>query len=90
MLKEKKVLNTLSELALNILKQNIAISPKERKKLLKFSKELLLLVKRGREKRKQKALTGQKGGQVLSALLKLGLPILASILFSKTTNGSDD
>lgn len=86
LLKDKKILNALSELTLNILKQNIGVSSKDKKKLVKFSKQLSLLVKRGREREKQKILNSQRGGQLLSTLLSIGLPVLTSLLLKNGSN----
>ena len=89
LLKEQAIVDSLSEIALNILKQNIPTKPNERKKLRKYKKELLELVQKGGTKKKQLCLKGQRGSGIITTLLSIGLPIIASLLANKK-HGSKD
>lgn len=83
LLRYKKVLDSLSELTLNLLEQNILLTEAEKKKLKKFRKELLQLSKKYNHQRKYQILTGQQGSGLLTTILSIGLPVLASMLFNK-------
>jgi len=83
LLQNEQVLNALSEITVNLLKQNFPISKKDKQKLQTFRKGLILLATKGNLKQKHKLLSGQKGGQLLSALLSIGLPVLASLLSNR-------
>jgi len=84
LLQNEQIIKALSELTLNILKQNFSISKKDKQKLQAFRKQLIQLASKGSSKQKHRLLTGKKGGQLLSTILSIGLPILANLLFKKT------
>jgi hypothetical protein len=83
LLKNQLVIKALSELALNLLKENVQLSEIEKKRLRKYAKELLKLARKSGCAQKTKLLAGQRGEGVLSTLLTIGLPILSQLLFSK-------
>ena len=83
LLRKKFVLQAIKEVTYNCLKQNFPIDSKQKKKLKRFQKELLVLAEKKCSKKQETVLTGQRGGQLLTTLLAVGLPILANLLFSK-------
>jgi hypothetical protein len=83
LLKNRKVLDSLRELTVNVLHETVPISQSARRKLLQFKKELVLLAEKDRYRKKYTVLKGsQRGGALLSTLLGVGIPILADLLFS--------
>ncbi len=83
-LNKPKVLSCISEIVLNILKKNIVLSEKERKRLKKYKTDLYKLGgQKGNTKAKQKILSGQRGTGLLQAILAIGIPALIYLLTSK-------
>jgi len=79
-----KLLSGLTELILNLLQENIPLTPQQRKNLRQYQRELLTLVRKEvSSKHKTKALSGQRGDGFLSTVLSVGLPVLASWLMKK-------
>lgn len=73
-------LKTLCEIALNILKGNIKLSPSQHRKLNKQKKIIRLLAdKRAGLKRKQTALRNQRGGFILPILAALA-PLIGNLV----------
>ena len=89
LLHSKKVLNCLSELIYNILAQNVVLTEGDKKKLKKYKSELIKLARKGGNNQKYTILTGQKGRGIVSTVLSIGLPILASLL-AVQSHGSVD
>lgn len=85
LLRRPDVILALSELTLNILKENIPLTKKDKNSLNRYREELLCLVRK-KQAPKYRILTGQKGAGLLSSLLTVGLPILTSLLFQNGTN----
>jgi len=83
LLQKKVVLRGLKELVHNILHQTFPLTQEDKTRLKKFREELLILASKNCGKRQSDLFTSQRGGQLLSTLLSVGLPILAQLLFSK-------
>jgi hypothetical protein len=83
LLKNKQVLKALTELTWNILKQNFEIQKKDKIKLKQFHRGLIYLATGRSWKQKEQLFSGHRGGQLLSTILGVGLPILANLLFSR-------
>lgn len=89
LLKNPIVLKVISELVLNLLKENIELSQKQKEQLKTYATHLIKLTHKREQAKKIKILSGQTGEGILSTLLSIGLPVLASMLFSNK-NGSKD
>ena len=77
-LKNPKVVQCISELAYNILKENVKVSTREKKQLQKHRKNLYKLATKGRNK--LTLLKGPRGAGLLTTLLTIGIPVLASLI----------
>lgn len=82
-LKSKKVLCAITEIVYNILKGNIDLTKKNKRLLRNYKKELLLIARKGRNIQKNKILSDQRGAGILSTILSVGIPIIASLLSRK-------
>ncbi|MCP4393481.1 MAG: hypothetical protein GY804_04335 [Alphaproteobacteria bacterium] len=80
LLRQPKVLACISEITYNILKENVTLSDKEKQKLKKYKRELCSLASKISARKKEKLLTGQRGGGLLKVLLAIGIPALISLL----------
>ncbi len=75
-LENPKVIQCIAELAYNILNKNIVVSEREKKQLQKHRKNLYKLA----NKRGNKVLKGPRGAGLLTTLLTIGIPVLASLI----------
>lgn len=87
-LQNKKVIDALSEVALNLVKGNIPLSNPDKRKLKKYKKELIQLIQKQNRRTKYNILTGQRGSGLLSGLLSVALPVLSSLLASTKRHGT--
>ncbi len=85
LLKRQQLLLAISELVLNLIRENISISLKDKKRLQKYKKELIHLVSKN-SKKKYHVLTGQKGRGLLTTVLTLALPALSKLLLNDSRN----
>ena len=76
----KKEIETIAELVLNFLQNNIKCTNKIIKSLKKYSKIFSSIIKKSvTSTKKKKLLTSKVGGFILSTLLNIGLPILSKL-----------
>lgn len=76
----KSEIQTISELVLNFLQNNINCSRKIVKSLRRYSKIFSSIIKKSiTSTRKKKILTSKAGGFILTTLLNIGLPILSKL-----------
>jgi len=84
LLRSEEILKSLCELALNLVLENVQLTAAEKHKLRKYKKEILQLIRTRDLKGKYNLLTrDQQGAGLVSTLLSIGLPALASLLFTK-------
>lgn len=74
LLRQKKVIHSISEIVLNLLSHNIPIDNHNKTKLKRYKSQLLILSRRGNFEVKIKILSSR---QLLSILLTVSLPFLA-------------
>ena len=79
---DRPILEALSEIALNLIKKNIQLSPSQIEKLKPFEEQIYQLSLRGHGVSKKKRIL-QRGG-FIGALLGSVLPIVLSSLISAT------
>ena len=75
----KDQIDSISEIALNMLKGNVAISPAHLRVLKKYSNPLRALTKKRTSLRRRKQLLNQGGGSLASFLGKIFTPVLKFI-----------
>ena len=83
LLKNKYVILALSELLLNLVNNHVELKEKDKKKVKRFQKELLVLVKKGSYKEKLRVLSTVHS--FLQTLLAVGLPIFAELCKTQST-----
>ena len=80
----KHELNAIIEIIFNFLYDNINISKYIIRSLKKYNRYFNLLIKKSTSNKiKKSILISPKGGFILSTLLRIGLPILTKLFFSK-------
>ena len=85
LLRSRKVLNAITEIVFNLL-NTIPLTSQNKKALLVYANELLLLRNKGQHQKKYQLLAQDpKGKKLLSIILSLSFPYL---LESKSYNGS--
>lgn len=90
LLDKPEIIREIAELAFNLLKENVKLGPREKRRLKKFKRELQILIdKKKSNNARIKALVGGRqkgGGPLLSSLLSIGLPILATLIKEKISS----
>ena len=74
------LVTAISEIALNLIKGVIKLTPHQKKRLSRYKKELLALAKKKVSLGKKRKILVQKGGGVVSILVPLALSLLSSKL----------
>lgn len=80
---DKELILTLSEVAINVLKGIVHLTPAQKSKLRRFKKQLRTLADRQVSLKHKKRHLVQSGGSLLLSLLPPAISLLQNLFFSK-------